>query len=87
MAIQKLSLDTVFAAVQREREYQDAKWGTIEEHPQSIAGYLLIIRKELEEAENGWMKNASGRDSALQEILQIAAVAVAALQQHGLEGN
>jgi hypothetical protein len=24
---------------------------------QPFAGYLLIIRKELEEAEDGWMKN------------------------------
>jgi hypothetical protein len=81
------SLDEVYAAITAERNYQDNKWGTIAEHPQSIPGYLLIIRKELEEAENGWMKNVRGRDSALAELIQIAAVAVAALQQHGFEGN
>lgn len=77
----------VFDMLNKEREYQEAKWGTIEERPHSIPGYLLIMRKELEEAESGWMKNAPGRDSALQEILQVAAVAIAALEQHGFEGN
>lgn len=81
------TLEEVFDAIRAERAYQDNKWGTIEEHPHSITEYLLIMRKELEEAENGWMKNAQGRHSALQEILQVASVAVAALQQHGFEGN
>lgn len=81
------TIDQVFRAIQEERDYQDVKWGTIDEHPQSIPGYLLIIRKELEEAEMGWMKNVQGRDSAMSEILQVAAVCVAALQQYGLEGN
>jgi hypothetical protein len=81
------SIEEVFAEIRKEREYQDAKWGTIAEHQQSIPGYLLIIRKELEEAENGWMKNVQGRDSAMAEILQIASVAVAALEQYGFEGN
>lgn len=81
------TLEEVFEKIRAEREYQDNKWGTIEEHPHDLPGYLLIMRKELEEAENGWMKNSSGRNSALQEILQVAAVAVAALQQHGFEDN
>lgn len=81
------SFEEVVEKIRQERVYQNSKWGTVDEHPQSIAGYLLIMRKELEEAENGWMKNVSGRDSAMAEILQIAAVAVAAMEQHGFEGN
>ena len=46
-----------------------------------------ILEKELEEAKNGWMKNKTGKDSALAEIRQIAAVALACIQQHGIEGN
>jgi hypothetical protein len=79
--------EEIFNKINQEREYQDRKWGNIDEHPHSIPGYLLIIRKELEEAEEGWMKNVPGRDSAMSEILQIAAVAVAAMEQHGFEGN
>lgn len=87
MQNKNIPMDEVIAAIKSERAYQDNKWGTLDEHPQSIPGYLLIIRKELEEAENGWMKNVQGRDSALSEIVQIAAVCVAALQQYGFEGN
>lgn len=80
----KLTLDEVFNSVLEERMYQDAKWGSLEEKQQSIAGYLLILEAELEEAKAGWMKNKEGRHSALSEILQIAAVACACLQQHGV---
>lgn len=81
------SLQKVFEKIEQERLSQDVKWGSLEEKQQSVSGYLLIIRKELEEAEQGWMKNVQGRDSALSEILQIASVAVACLQQYGFEGN
>jgi len=68
--------------VKAEREHQTQKWGSIQDHPQSIPGYLLIMRKELEEAEQGWMKNAHGRSSVLSEILQVVATGVACLEQH-----
>jgi len=83
----KLTVEEVVQAILKEREYQTNKWGSIEEHPQSIPGYMIIMEKELEEAKDGWNKNIQGRDSALSEIIQVAAVAVACLQQHGLEGN
>lgn len=80
-------IEEVFEKIKAERSYQDAKWGSLEEKNQELAGYLVIIEKELEESKNGWMKNKDGRDSALAEIVQIAAVAVACLQQYGFEGN
>jgi hypothetical protein len=81
------SRQEVFDKINEERDYQDNKWGSLQERSQSLPGYLLIIRKELEEAEAGWMKNLPGRNSAMSEILQIAAVAVAAMQEYGFEGN
>lgn len=81
------SIEEVFEKIKAERAYQDAKWGSLEEKKQELVGYLVILEKELEEAKNGWMKNKDGRDSALAEIVQIAAVAVACLQQYGFEGN
>lgn len=83
----KLTQWEAIEEVREERQYQEDKWGTINEHPQSIPGYLVILRKELEEAEAGWMKNKQGRDSALHEIKQIAAVALACIEEHGGEGN
>jgi hypothetical protein len=70
----------VFEAINDERAYQDQKWGTIEEHPHSVAEWLLIMKGELAEAMDAWVK-APGDCEALREILQVVAVGVACLEQ------
>jgi hypothetical protein len=80
----EVQITAVFAAIAREREYQDRKWGPVDgPGSRHIAEYLLILRQELAEAEKGWVKG-KGDVEALREILQVAAVAVACLQQHGI---
>jgi hypothetical protein len=83
----KLTMEQVFELIKNERIHQDNKWGTIDERSHEIAGWLLILRKELEEAEIGWCKNLEGKHSSLRELVQVAAVAIACLQQYGSEGN
>lgn len=83
----KMTYDEVVASIKEERDFQDQKWGTLEERSQSIPGWMLILRKELDEAEIGWCKNVQGKHSSLAEIRQVAAVAIACLQQYGVEGN
>lgn len=83
----KMTFNEVIASIKEERDFQDKKWGLLDERKQSIPGYMLILRKELEEAENGWCKNVEGKHSSLAELRQVAAVAIACLQQHGIEGN
>ena len=78
-----LKVAEVFKHIVDERIYQDEVWGTIEEHPHDVPGWLLILERELAEAKEAWMTR-NGDQAALQEILQVAAVAVAALQQHGV---
>lgn len=73
----------VFNAIHRERVWQERKWGTLEERPHTVGEWLLIAEGELAEAKQAWVKGVSDLD-ALQELLQVAAVAVAALEQHGL---
>lgn len=77
----------VLEAIEAERAYQLNKWGKHHDDTQSLAGYLLIIESELNEAKRGWNKNLSGRDSSLSELVQVVAVAVAALEKFGVEGN
>ncbi len=78
--------EEVFLAISKERIYQERKWGA--EKAQSVPGFLLIMRKELEEAEKAWMKNVRGeRQTVLEEIVQVAATAVACLERYGVEGN
>lgn len=80
-----LSRQGAFRAISAERDYQDAKWGI--NKPQSLPGFLVVLRQELEEAERGWAKNLNDRSSALAEITQIAAVAVACLEKYGSTGS
>ncbi|SRR6266404_857943 len=81
----KLTMEEVFQAICKERFHQDEKYG--EQKPQSLPGFLLVARHELAEAETGWMKSIKvGRDSPLCELLQVAAVCVAALERYGVEG-
>lgn len=69
----------IFEAVGRERDYQDAKW---ESNPHTVGEWLLIVESELQEAKEAWCKNGGDR-AALIELLQVIAVGVAALEQHG----
>jgi hypothetical protein len=44
----------VLSALHDERVYQNRKWGTIEQHPHEVGGYLTLMRKLLRDAENEW---------------------------------
>jgi hypothetical protein len=95
------NLLAIMAAIRRERDFQDKKYGTVlelraddvhgfEQGPggHDLGGWLIVIEKELDEAKDalihGGSKRAMGRNSIRAELIQIAAVAVAALEQHGL---
>jgi len=74
----------IFDAIETERTYQDLKYPN---HPQSLPGFLLILQTEIQEAIDGWMEGKTeGRDAPLNEVLQIAATAVACMERYGWEG-
>jgi len=83
----KLTFEEAVAEIKKEREHQQNKYGELDKEKQTIRGFLNIIEGELEEAKEGLRSKRSGRDSALGEIRQIAAVATACMQLHGVEGN
>jgi len=75
----------IFAAIDRERAYQDAKWGTIQQNPHTIGDWIFIAYKELCEADTAAASLLQSRQKeALAELLQAAAVIVACLEQHGI---
>ena len=49
--------EQIFELINKERQRQDAKYGSLDRKKQALAGYMLIMKKELAEAEDGWMKN------------------------------
>jgi hypothetical protein len=73
----------IYSCIDRERNYQDSKWGTGEEHPHTVGEWLLIVESELHEAKEAWCKNG-GDYEALRELLQVISVGVACLEQHGV---
>lgn len=83
----KISIHEVLLAIRMERKRQDNKYGSIENRERSIPGYILVAEEELNEAKMGWMKNVLGKNSSLNELLQVAAVCVGALEEHGIIGN
>ena len=77
---EKTSRASIVAAMVRERNYQDRKWGN---RPHTVGEWLLIMESELAEAKRGWTEEGGDR-RALEEILQIAAVAMACMEQYGI---
>lgn len=85
----------IFEAIEKERKFQDQKYGSVltmhmNQGPggHELPGWTLVAEKELEEAKDaavhGGSKQIKGRNSVRQELVQVAAVCVAALEQHGL---
>ena len=73
----------IYAAIDRERAYQDRKRPRTERL--SLPGYLLVMRAELDEAIESWVRGDGGIvPDALREVLQVVAVGVAALEAHGV---
>lgn len=68
----------VYQLIDGERAYQDAKWGTLEQNPHTIDEWLDLITEEVDEVERCLTLN-----TALDELRQVAALAIAALEQYG----
>ncbi|MCB0053037.1 MAG: hypothetical protein M9936_32705 [Caldilinea sp.] len=79
----KATLVEALDAILEERLYQNGKYGSPDERCLSIGDYLVILRGELEEAEQAFRKGV-GPGECLFEVLQVGAVAAACLQQHGV---
>lgn len=75
----------VIVALSQERVFQDSKHGSIHQEPHTPAGWMLLIEAELHEARNAVIKGGLGRDSWRHELVQVAALCIAALEQHGLQ--
>ena len=72
-----------YMAIDAERRFQDQKWGTVAEHGHTLGGWILLIESELAEAKYALIKGGEGRDSVRAELVQVAALCVAALEEHG----
>ncbi|WP_026600512.1 hypothetical protein [Methylomonas sp. 11b] len=74
--------EEVYVAINEERDYQDMKWGAIDEHSHEVGSWLTIMRYLLGKAESAYT-TAHGDSASLDEIRQLVAVGVACMEQHG----
>lgn len=72
----------VYVVIDGERNYQDQKWGTIDQRPKQVGSWLTLMRAILTKAEMEWA-HSNGDHFALEEIRKLAAVAIACMEQHG----
>ena len=72
----------IMEAIENERDFQNRKWGKPDDHPHDVGAWLTILRAELREAEEAWC-HGHGDWDAMNEILQVVAVGVACMEQHG----
>jgi hypothetical protein len=70
--------------VNDERDYQKAKHDS-ESH--EAGTWILLIEEELREAKQALIKGGNGRDTWSHELVQVAALCFAALEDHGMSDS
>ena len=78
-----LSEVDVVESIRVERRYQDKTHGSIEDAPHEAGTWILLIEAELAEANSALIKGGRGRDTWTNELIQVAALCCAAVEQHG----
>jgi len=75
-----IPLNNLLLAIQAERQFQDSVWGPLSgQNERDIELWCNTLREEVEEASDSDF--AGNTEDALLELVQVAAVAMAALEQ------
>lgn len=77
------NMKAVFSAIKEEREYQDIRWGTLEENPHEIAAYVLFIEQYVSVART-LLTKGNNDSQVLDAVRKIAALGVACMEEHGV---
>lgn len=79
--VEPMTVEQILEVIRRERVYQDAKWGSIRENPHPVMVWLDLMAEEWAESKQAALQ----RDEveALREVVQLVAVGLACLEQHG----
>lgn len=73
----------VFDAIATERQFQDRKWGTIDQHPHEVGAWLTLMSVHLRRAQEAWA-GSSNDHTALIELRKVLGIGVACAEQHGI---
>lgn len=77
-----MTFDRVVALIREEREHQTKKWGSVQDHPHEVAGWLVLMEEYVAKARYAWA-TSSGDAPALADIRKATALGFACLEQHG----
>ena len=73
----------IINAINRERKHQELKADRLKwRKEKSIMEWAAILEAELQEVKQDWIKK--GDDACMVEMLQVATVAIACIEQHGV---
>lgn len=78
-----LSQTDVLDLVRGERAYQHADPDTLAHHPHEVGGWIAILGVLVRRAADAWAAAPHLELDPLEDIVSVAAVAVACLEQHG----
>jgi len=85
ICVASIEQGTALAAMLEEREYQDNKHGPLSgKGSHTLGEWLLLVESELAEAKLALIKGGRGRDTVRHEVIQVGALCVAMLEQHGV---
>jgi hypothetical protein len=77
--------ENAVGALLTEREYQDQKHGSLTDGGSHTLGeWILLIESELAEAKQALIKGGKGRDTVRHEVIQVGALCLSMLEQHGI---
>jgi hypothetical protein len=80
----------IYELIDREREYQDAKWGPSEtKGKHSVEEFLYYVEDYLAEVKHVLSRDSAGiaYKTARKQLPKIAAMLVACMEQNGAEGR
>ena len=73
----------VIDAIKSERDYQDRKWGTVEERPHEVGSWLLLMDVHLQRAKTS-VAESNSDIAALEALRKVLAIGLACAEQHGI---
>lgn len=80
-----ISWRSVEEAIGSEVAYLEEKWGGVEQKPQAIPGWLMLMEKYVGRAKEAWAAppGVDGDRAALEEVRKLAALTMQCMRQHG----
>ncbi len=79
-----MTRNEVYDLISEDRDHQTAKWGSVQDRPHEVGGWILLIQEYVNRAAIAWCSQPNDAE-ALSNIRKAVALGVAAMEQHAGE--